>query len=307
MPSAIAADDEVRLGVLYAVLAFSAWGFMTIYWKWVAWMPSGQLIAYRVLWTFVLMLPLLSALRGWRQLGHALRQPRVMLVLSLTAALISVNWLTFVWAVTHAHVVQASLGYFINPLLNVLLGVIVLHERLRPAQWLAVALAVLGVCWQVWALGVVPWIALLLGGTFAVYGLLRKFTPVSGMVGLGIETMLIFPVALLYLLWVSGRPEAVPLGSHGLGGAVLVMLSGVITAAPLLWFANAAQRLRLSTLGFFQYLAPSLQLMLGVFVYHEDFTRQHLISFGLIWIALLVYSIDTVYTVRQNHRLRTCP
>ncbi|KKW67413.1 hypothetical protein AAV94_11315 [Lampropedia cohaerens] len=291
--------SEAHVGLMYALAAYGSWGLMTIYWKCVSWMPSLELIAHRVLWTVVLMVPLLVAMGNWRELLQVMRHRRLLGILFVTAALISVNWLGFVWAVNSGRVLQASLGYFINPLLSVLLGVALLGERLRVAQWLAIALAGVGVLWLVIWQGEVPWIGLMLAGTFAVYGLLRKFTPVSATVGLTVESALIAPIALGYLLWSADAAGGSHFLSHGWGGAVLVALSGVLTAAPLLWFANAARRLSLTTLGLVQYVAPTTQLLLGVFAFHENFTVNHLIAFGWIWAGLAVFSAHALLRARR--------
>lgn len=293
------ASAEARIGITYALLTYGAWGFLTLYWKWVAWLPSLQAIAHRVSWSLLLLLILLTAIRKLPELWGVLRQPRLLGTLLFSGALISVNWLLFVWAVANEHVVQASLGYFINPLFNVLLGVAVLHERLRKVQWFAVALAFAGVLWQVWMLGEWPWVSLSLAATFAIYGLIRKFTPVSSMIGLSIETMLLVPFSLAYLVWISMQADAVTWTSQGGMGILAVMLSGLITTLPLIWFANAARRLPLATLGFIQYIAPSLQLLIAVFVYHEPFTHDHLISFGMIWVALIIFSVDSLLSRRH--------
>ncbi|THU05473.1 EamA family transporter RarD [Lampropedia puyangensis] len=300
MPST-ATSSDTKAGVIYALLAYGSWGLMAVYWKWVAWVPSLEMIAHRVIWTLLLIVPLVLGMQQGRALAAVFRKPRLLAVLALTAALVSVNWLGFVWAVSHDQVVQASLGYFINPLFSVLLGVLCLHERLRLAQWLAVGLAICGVAWMALRLGQVPWISLMLASSFALYGLFRKFTPVSATVGLTVESLLVVPVAIAYLLWLGCNDQGLAVGQHGWAGWALVAASGLTTAVPLLWFANAAQRLPLSTLGFVQYLAPSLQLALGVFVYHEPFTQQHLVAFGLIWLGLLVFSIDSI---RAQWRLR---
>lgn len=290
------ARSEIHAGLLYALCAYSCWGLMTVYWKWVIWVPSMELISHRVLWTLVLILPLVLAMQQGQALLAVLRKPRLLGVLTITATLVSINWLGFVWAVNNDRVVQASLGYFINPLFSVLLGVICLHERLRKWQWAAVLLAAAGVIWMVIRLGEVPWISLVLASSFALYGLLRKFTPVTATVGLTIETVIITPFACAYLLVMATTEPGLAFASHGLSGILIVAASGIATALPLLWFANAARRLPLSTLGFVQYLAPSLQLSLGVFVYHEPFTSNHLVAFGLIWSGLLVFSLDAMHT-----------
>lgn len=288
------------IGVGYAVLAYLSWGLLPLYWKTVAWVPAPQLIMHRMLWS----LPVLLALLAWRgrlgELRRLLRQPRQLRVLPLTALLVTSNWLIFVWSVEHDHVVEASLGYFILPLFYVVLGLVFLQERLRPLQWLAVALATLGVLWQTLALGVLPWISLLLAASFGFYGLLRKTAPVDGLLGLSVEMLLLAPLALGYLIWSGIDGGHVLFTAHGAGGMLLVALSGLSTVLPLLWFANAARRLRLATIGFIQYLAPTGQLLLAVLVFREPFTTAHLISFGLIWLALALYSWDLAGSYRHR-------
>ncbi len=291
--------SDPALGVAYAILAYLSWGLLPLYWKSVSWVPAPQLIMYRMLWA----LPVLLALLAWRgrlaELGRLLRQPRQLRVLALTALLVSTNWLIFVWSVEHDHVVQASLGYFIVPLFYVLLGLVFLQERLRPLQWLAVSLAGLGVLWQILTLGVIPWISLVLAATFGFYGLLRKTAPVDGLLGLSAEMLLLVPLALCYLVW-SGLDGNHAFTRHGITGMALIALSGLLTVLPLLWFANAARRLRLATIGFFQYLAPTCQLLLAILLFGEPFTRDHLVSFGLIWLALAIYSWDLTGSYRHR-------
>lgn len=300
------AAPDAAFGVGYAVLAYLSWGLLPLYWKAVSWVPALQLVMYRMLWA----LPVLLAVLAWRgrlaELGRLTCQPRRLRVLMLTALLVGSNWLIFVWAVEHDHVVEASLGYFILPLLYVLLGLVFLHERLRPLQWLAVGLAGLGVLWQIVMLGVIPWISLALAATFGFYGLLRKTAPVDGLLGLAAEMVLLAPLALSYLIW-SGVDGSHRFSQHGSGGMLLIALSGLLTVLPLWWFANAARRLRLATIGFFQYLAPTCQLLLAVLVFAEPFTSGRLISFGFIWLALALYSWDLSGDLRRRQGATTSP
>lgn len=282
---------EPALGVIYALLAYGAWGMMPLYWKTVAWLPAELIVAHRVVWSLLVLAVLLAWFGRFGALFGVLRNPRALRFLVLSALLITVNWMTFIWAVANERTVDASLGYFINPLLNVVLGLVFLQERLGPVQWLAVALAAAGVLWQTLSLGLVPWIALLLAGSFGCYGLVRKMAPVDGLLGLSTETLLLTPLALIYLSWAD--PGGVLFTGRGWAGVGLVVLSGLTTALPLLWFANAARRLRYSTLGFFQYLAPSGMLLLAVGLFGEPFTVDHLVSFGCIWTALLLYTWDS--------------
>lgn len=290
------AASPAQLGPLYAVLAYSSWGLLPIYWKLFAHVPAVEVLSHRFFWSALFLTSLL-----WLQNRQAefwqVWQRRYLGPLLLTAALLAFNWGLYIYGVNTDRVVETSLGYFINPLVNVLLGFLFLKERLHRGQQLAVLLAGCGVAYFIWQFGAVPWIALALAFSFAFYGLLRKVVAVAPMTGLAVETLLSTPVALAFLLYQTSTSN-----SHwntSLGLNLLFIGCGVITSLPLLWFNNAAKRLRLSTLGFFQYLAPSLQLGLGIFLYHEPFTLPHAITFSLIWIALLIYSITSLRMQRS--------
>jgi chloramphenicol-sensitive protein RarD len=270
------------------VLAYGAWGLLPVYWKLLGISSALEVLSHRMIWSAVFLGLILLGQGRWADLVALLRQPRRVGVLFLTACLLSFNWGLYIYGVNSDQVVEASLGYYINPLVTVLLGFVVLKERLHPLQWLAVALAAVGVGYFVVQLGTVPWIALGLAVSFAFYGLLRKTTPVTPLVGLAVETLLITPftLALVSYLGATGQShfgQTLPL-------TLLFMGAGVATSLPLLWFNTAAKRLPLATLGFFQYLAPSLALLLGVLVYGEPFTPTHLITFGCIWVALALYT-----------------
>ncbi len=290
-------------GIGYALLAYSAWGLMPIYWKLVDQVPALQMLAHRVVWSVLVLAVLVGLFRRWSSLRTTLRSRQHVLLLLITATLISFNWLTFIWAVQNNHVVEASLGYFINPLFNVVLGFVFLRERLRPWQIAAVCLASLGVINLMLTIGVVPWIALALALSFGTYGLLRKMAPVEGLVGLSVETVLMFPVALGYLVYVGFDDKGAFLHA-GWRLDTLIAAAGLITALPLLWFTNAAKRLDYSTLGIVQYLAPSCQLLLAVFVYGEAFTVVHMVTFGCIWTALAIYTTDTTFALRRRSSIR---
>ncbi|HEY9881103.1 MAG TPA: EamA family transporter RarD [Leptolyngbyaceae cyanobacterium] len=279
-------------GPLYAVLAYGAWGLLPIYWKFFHGVPPVEVLSHRMIWSTVFLAGLLLVQQREAEVGQLLRSHKELRILLITALLLTFNWGLYIYGVNTDRVVETSLGYFINPLVSVLLGFLFLKERLTRWQQVAVLLAVVGVVNFVWQFGSVPWIALGLAFSFAFYGLLRKIVPVAPLVGLAVETLLITPVALaLVIFWqVEGT------GYFGTSWqlAALFMGAGIATSLPLLWFNNAAKRLRLSTLGFFQYLAPSVQLMLGVFLYHESFTLTHAVTFGFIWLALLVYSTTSL-------------
>jgi len=290
--------EEARRGIIAATLAFVIWGLAPLYFKLVAAVPATEIVAHRVIWS-VLFLAVLLVLR--RQMG-AMRavfgNRRLLATLFLTAMLTGGNWLVFVWAITHDHVLEGSLGYFINPLLSVLLGRIFLGERLRPWQKAAVAIAAIGVLWRVVAVGQLPLIALFLALTFGFYGLLRKRTQVDAISGLFVETLLVLPIAIGWLAW-RGATGDIFLGVDP-QVEVLLPLAGVITATPLMLFAVGARRLPLATVGFLQYLAPSLTFLLAIFVFHEPFDAARLFGFALIWLALAVYSVDLVRANRKR-------
>jgi chloramphenicol-sensitive protein RarD len=286
-----------RLGVLYAILAYSSWGLFPVYWKLLQKVSAVEILCHRLVWSAVLLLAIVIGQQRLPELKQLLTKPKYALALLGSASILAVNWGIYIYGVNSDRVVETSLGYFMNPMVNVLLGVVVLRERLRWGQWLAVTLAASGVSYAVYAMGQVPWIALSLALSFGIYGLMRKLIIVPPLLGLALETSWLAPVALVYLLW---QPN--PFSVHQPSLGLLLLGAGVVTSLPLFCFSSAAQRLPLSTMGFFQYIAPSLQLMLGVLLYHEPFTRQHLILFGCIWSALLVY---TVVTLRAHPKAST--
>lgn len=284
--------SDARLGPIYALLAYSTWGLLPIYWKFFGATSAVEVLSHRMIWSAVFLVGILLAQRRLGDLVELLRSPRKVLVLLLTASLLTFNWGLYIYGVNSDRVVEASLGYYINPLVTVLLGFVFLKERLYRGQQVAVALAVVGVGYFIWQLGTVPWIALSLAISFAFYGLLRKVVAVAPLAGLAVETLLITPLVLLVVSWlaVSGQGrfgESLPM-------TLLFVGAGVATSLPLLWFNKAAKRLTLATLGFFQYLAPSLSLLLGVFVYGEPFTSVHVVTFSCIWAALLLYSVTAM-------------
>ncbi|PSN16365.1 EamA family transporter RarD [filamentous cyanobacterium CCT1] len=291
--------SEANLGPIYALLAYSTWGLLPIYWKFFGATPAVEVLSHRMIWSAVFLVGILVAQRRLPDLLALLRSPRQALILLLTASLLSFNWGLYIYGVNSDRVVEASLGYYINPLVTVLLGFVFLKERLHRGQQVAVALAVMGVGYFIWQLGTVPWIALALAVSFAFYGLLRKVVAVAPLVGLAVETLLITPITLLFVGWLGVTGQ----GHFGQSWPLTLLFigAGVATSMPLLWFNQAAQRLPLATLGFFQYLAPSLSLLLGVFVYGEPFTQAHGITFGCIWLALLLYSVTALRTRAALH------
>jgi chloramphenicol-sensitive protein RarD len=287
---------DVRVGVVYGIITYLAWGLVPLYFKLIAHVPSLYVLAHRVVWSVVFLAIVLAVQRRFGELRAAVRSRRLVLTLLASSALVAGNWLSFIYAISSGHVLQASLGYFILPLVAVLLGMTFLRERLRPWQAAALALATVGVFVLAVAQGAVPWVSLTMAITFAFYGLLRKIAPVSPLIGLAIETTLLLPFALLVVAW-QVRTDAATLW---VGWTFpLLMAAGVVTAVPLLWFATAARRLRLATMGFLQYIAPSCQFALAVFLYDEPFTTAHAVSFACIWTALVLYSVDAFRALRD--------
>ena len=289
-----------QTGPLYAVLAYGAWGLLPVYWKFFGSTPAVEVLSHRMIWSAVFLCGILVVQRRLPDLATLIKSPQQVKVLLVSATLLSCNWGLYIYGVNSDRIVETSLGYYINPLVTVLLGFMFLRERLHRGQQLAVLLAAIGVGYFIWQLGTVPWIGLGLAITFAFYGLLRKIVPAGPLVGLAVETLLITPVVLLFVgyLAMSGHSHfgQTPLKT------LLFMGAGVATSMPLLWFNNAAKRLRLSTLGFFQYLAPSLALILGVFLYGEPFTPAHAVTFGCIWVALALYSVTSLHLAKRATR-----
>ncbi|NJN87841.1 MAG: EamA family transporter RarD [Leptolyngbyaceae cyanobacterium SL_7_1] len=280
-------SHPVPSGAVYAILAYGMWGLLPLYWKLFGSTPAVEVLSHRILWSTVFLAGLLLVQGKFHEMEGVWRSPRQLGILLLTATILAGNWGLYIYAVNTDQVIETSLGYYINPLVNVLLGVLFLKERLNRVQTAAVALAAIGVGFFIWQIGTPPWIALTLAVSFGTYGLLRKSAAIAPTIGLAVETLLITPVAIGLLLYWSATGtthwgESTPL-------TLLFIGCGVITSLPLLCFNTAAKRLRLSTLGFFQYLAPTLQLLLGVFFYQEPFTSTHLITFALVWSAIALY------------------
>jgi chloramphenicol-sensitive protein RarD len=286
-------------GVIYAVGAFTIWGVIApLHFKLLAGVPPLEILAQRIVWSCVLAVGLIAAQGLWGDVRRALR-PATLPLLCLSALLVGVNWFIYIWAITTGHLVEASLGYFINPLVNVVLGIAFLGERLTYLQKAACALAALGVLVMAIAAGVIPWIALSLGISFGFYGLIRKSIKVDPLVGFFVETLVLLPFSGGYVLWLLASGTSAMLRGD-LRLDLLLVLTGGTTSAPLIWFAAAAQRLKLSTVGLLQYVAPSLLLALGLFVYGEPFTAVDAVAFGAIWTALALYSVDAVSSARAR-------
>ncbi len=296
------AAREANLGLAYGLGAYLMWGFFPIYWKFLQAIPAGEILAHRMVWSLLFVGALLGLRRRWQWARSVIAQPMIIIAYLAAASFLAVNWGLYIWSVNSGHVVETALGYFINPLVNVLFGALLLGERPRPAQWAAIAVAGCGVLYLTLAYGQPPWIALTLAGTFAVYGLIKKKAPLGALEGLSLETALLCLPALGYLIWLHSTGE----GAFGVTDARthgLLIFSGVATALPLLCFAAAVRRLTLTAVGILQYLAPSIQFLLGVLLYKEPFTLTRLVGFALIWSGLLLYTIEGLAQRRRN-RLR---
>jgi chloramphenicol-sensitive protein RarD len=279
----------MRSGILSAALAFLCWGLFPIYFHAIGDVPPMQILAHRVLWSLAFLLVVLAFRRQWKWLA-IVRQPRVFWSFAASAFLLSANWLVYIWAVKNGHVIEASLGYFINPLVNIMFGYLLLKERMRPAQWGAIAIAALGVAWLTWQSGSVPWIALVLAATFGAYGLLRKTAALGALEGLSFETMVLFPFAAAYVGWLTVSGENAFINAPLDMTRVLLIAAGPITAIPLLLFATGARKIPLSILGLLQYLSPTIQFLLGVWLFHEAFNSDRLVGFLMIWGALALFA-----------------
>jgi chloramphenicol-sensitive protein RarD len=287
------ARRQRRLGLLYGLAAYGAWGVFPIYLKAVKTVPVLEVLCHRIVWALAVLV-IVTAVRGeGRAVLATLRQPRALVVLSGSTLLIATNWLVYIFSVSHSRLLESSLGYYINPLLSVLLGIVLLGERLAPLMKAAVAAAAAGVLWLAIHLGQLPWISLTLAFSFGFYGLMRKIAPVGALIGLTVETLLLFPFASAYLWWtVRDGHSSFLFGGPGM--KALLLLAGPVTAIPLLCFAAAARRLPLSTIGFLQYVSPTLQFLLAVAVYAEPFDRGRAGAFACIWVAVALFAFDSV-------------
>jgi len=280
-------------GVWYGVAAYSLWGLLTLYWRLFPHVPAIQVLGHRIVWSFVVLVAIIAA--SWPRRRAALQHitPRVVGLYALAAVLIGVNWFLYVYSVNNGFIVESSLGYFITPLVNVLMGVVVFRERLRPMQWVAVAFASTGVVWLTVAYGTLPWIGLALAASFGSYGLVKKKAPLPSLEGLTVETAVLVVPAALYLLALSGNGSAAFLNA-GATTDLLLVAGGVVTVVPLLLFATAVRRVPLSVVGILQYIAPTIQFLLGVFAFREPFTRTQLSGFGFVWLGLVVFTFDSM-------------
>ncbi|ENO5911816.1 EamA family transporter RarD [Salmonella enterica subsp. diarizonae] len=288
---------QTRQGVLLALAAYFIWGIAPAYFKLIYYVPADEILTHRVIWSFFFMVALLSVSRQWRQVKNLLKTPKKIFLLALSAVLVGGNWLLFIWAVNNHHMLEASLGYFINPLVNILLGMIFLGERFRRMQWLAVC----GVLVQLWTFGSLPIIALGLAFSFAFYGLVRKKIAVEAQTGMLVETLWLLPVAAVYLFGIADSATS-HMEQNPLSLNLLLIAAGVVTTIPLLCFTGAATRLRLSTLGFFQYIGPTLMFLLAVTFYDEHPGADKMVTFGFIWVALAIFVMDALYTQRRTRK-----
>jgi chloramphenicol-sensitive protein RarD len=291
--------EQSRLGLLFGLGAYGLWGLIPLYFRALRHMPPAEVLAHRIVWSFVLLLAMLAVWRRLREVGAALRTRAIIARLAASTVLIGINWFTYIYAVSVERVLETSLGYFITPLVNVVLGMVFLKERLRPVQLVALTMAAAGVLNLALREEGVPWIALTLAFSFALYGLMRKTVAVDASLGLFVETLLLTPAALLLLATfaATGQSEALDAGWPTFG---LVVLGGLVTTVPLLLFAGAARRLRMATLGFLQYLAPSIQFLLAVLAFGEPLSQVRLLSFICIWVAVALYSGDTLWAYRTR-------
>lgn len=296
-----------RRGVWIAVGAYVAWGLMPLYWHLLKMVPSMQIIAHRVVWSALLVSGWLGFKYGRGWLRETLALPRAGWMLALSGLLIAFNWGLYIWAVNAGHVVETSLGYFINPLINVVLGVLVLRERLSPAQWIAVAFALAGVAWLTLQAGSPPWIALGLAFSFGLYGLVRKLVAVDAVAGLGVESLYLFLPALAYVVWGEFGHGGGFIDGFGWKTDLLLILGGVVTAVPLIGFAYGVRRIPLSVVGLLQYIAPSLQLLIGVLVFKEAFDATRAVGFAAIWAGLVIFASDGLWRARRRDALVAAP
>jgi len=291
---------EQRAGLVYGFAAYGMWGLFPLYWPLLE--PAGamEILAHRMVWSVVVIALILVALRRWTWIGEVVRQPRRLGLIAIASVVVSVNWGMYIWAVNSGHVVETSLGYFINPLVTIALGVLVLHERLRPVQWAAVGIGAVSVVVLTVGYGRLPWIALTLAFSFGTYGLVKKKIGMGGLESLGAETSVQFLPALGFLLVLGARGDST-FTHDGPGHALLLAACGLVTAVPLICFGMAATRLPLSTIGLMQYLAPVFQLLIGVLHFHEEMPPERWAGFLLVWVALLLLTGDALRTARRTH------
>lgn len=294
--------DDNTIGIWYGIVAYSLWGILPLYWKLLISVPPLQILAHRIIWSFIFMIMIVAVTRGGKALTAVLADKKRLLFMFLCGFVISVNWFTYIYAVNTGHVIEASMGYFINPLVVVLLGVTVLKEKLSRWQLVALILAAIGVLIITTQYGRVPWIAIFLATSFAAYGLIKKMAKVDPITGLTLETFIVMPIALLYLLSLEAQ------GSGAMGAAPLAIKlilagAGIVTATPLILFARGVEKTTFSMMGFLQYIAPTLTLILGIFVFKEYFSTIHLISFCFIWAALVIFTLANIGLLKEPQQI----
>ncbi|KUO74855.1 MAG: transporter [Clostridia bacterium BRH_c25] len=296
-------DKNSIIGVFYGAIAFTAWGFLPIYWKLLDQIPADEILAHRIFWSFLYVGGILLFKNGIGTLKETLKDRGKVRNVLLCAFFITINWGLYIWAVNSGNIVQSSMGYYINPLMMVLLGMTVLKERLNVLQYISIGFAAVGVAIITIQFGSFPWVALLLAATFALYGLFKKLLKAESLVGLALETTILVPLALGYILYklISGQSALYTVSLHTL---IILAFAGVATATPLLWYAMGSARVKLSTIGFLQYISPTISLFIGVFVYGEKFTSTHLLSFSFIWIGLIIYSFSNMEAIRRSRNSR---
>jgi len=286
-------------GLLYAFGAYLTWGLFPIYWKWLHHIPATQLIGHRIVWSLIMLAGVMTLTKKWADFRIVASNWRVVRIYLIAAILIGINWLIYVWAVNADYIVETSLGYFINPLLSVLLGVIIFREKLRPLQWLPIGLATVGVIYLTVVYGRLPWIALSLAFTFGFYGLVKKLAPLNSLYGLTMETGILLIPALAFLGYEQAIGEAAFLHA-GVVTDILLVGAGAVTIIPLLMFASAARRIPLSMIGIMQYIAPTLQFLIGVLIYKEPFLHNQFIGFGIVWVALIIFWTEGFFAGRKT-------
>jgi len=284
-------------GILYGIGAYMLWGLFPLYWKQLHDVPALQVIGHRIAWSFILLVVYIVITKQWKDFRSVAFAPRTIGIYSMAAVLLSLNWLVYVWGVNSGFIVETSLGYYINPLLSVLLGVIFLRERLRPLQWIPVGIAAIGVGYLTFVYGRLPWIALSLAFSFGFYGFVKKLSPLGSLYGLTLETGIVFPIALIYLMFVGFNGTGAFL-QDGTTVDLFLIGAGVVTTIPLLMFASAAKQIPLTIIGLLQYVAPTMQFLIGIFIYKEPFDQSHLVGFGIVWVALIIFAVESYFSNR---------
>lgn len=299
------AYDSTFIGFIYGIAAYVLWGVLPLYWKLLDEISATEILAHRILWSFVFMWAILSFNGQLKGCIQALKDRSNIVRILCATILITINWGLYIWAVTSGHILESSMGYYMNPLIVVVLGVVILKEKLNIWQIVSLIMAAVGVCIITISYGQIPWVSLMLALTFALYGLMKKTIQVGSAIGLGLETAFLMPLVLSYII-IRQASGIGALGSISTATTFILVGSGVVTALPLLWFAKGAKRIPLSSIGFLQYISPTISLLLGVFVYKERFTQTHMLSFGFIWCGLIIYSISQVNQMRKKDKSIEC-